>query len=136
MQSLASSRALGRPGIAAQRPRRGALQVTAGLKEVRDRIASVKNTTKITDAMKLVAAAKVRRAQEAVVNGRPFSENLVKVGAQCGRPGAARTDQEREPGQMAPAAREACSANWPRLAPWSRVWSSHVLGWPRRSFTA
>ncbi|GLI63108.1 hypothetical protein VaNZ11_006012 [Volvox africanus] len=59
--------------------RRGSLQVTAGLKEVRDRIASVKNTNKITDAMKLVAAAKVRRAQEAVVNGRPFSENLVKV---------------------------------------------------------
>jgi F-type H+-transporting ATPase subunit gamma len=40
---------------------------------------SVKNTKKITEAMKLVAAAKVRRAQEAVVNGRPFSENLVKV---------------------------------------------------------
>jgi len=40
---------------------------------------SVKNTKKITDAMKLVAAAKVRKAQEAVVNGRPFSENLVKV---------------------------------------------------------
>lgn len=59
--------------------RRGSLQVTAGLKEVRDRIASVKNTMKITDAMKLVAAAKVRRAQAAVVNGRPFSENLVKV---------------------------------------------------------
>ncbi|GFR43134.1 hypothetical protein Agub_g4150 [Astrephomene gubernaculifera] len=59
--------------------RRGSLQVTAGLKEVRDRIASVRNTNKITDAMKLVAAAKVRRAQEAVVNGRPFSENLVKV---------------------------------------------------------
>lgn len=53
--------------------------MVAGLKEVRDRIASVKNTQKITDAMKLVAAAKVRRAQEAVVNGRPFSENLVKV---------------------------------------------------------
>lgn len=53
--------------------------MTAGLKEVRDRIASVKNTNKITDAMKLVAAAKVRRAQEAVINGRPFSENLVKV---------------------------------------------------------
>lgn len=51
----------------------------AGLKELRDRIGSVKNTKKITDAMKLVAAAKVRRAQEAVVNGRPFSENLVKV---------------------------------------------------------
>lgn len=48
---------------------------------MRDRIGSVKNTKKITDAMKLVAAAKVRRAQEAVVNGRPFSENLVKVRA-------------------------------------------------------
>ncbi|KAK9815728.1 hypothetical protein WJX72_008646 [[Myrmecia] bisecta] len=59
--------------------RRGALQVAAGLKDTRDRIESVKNTQKITDAMKLVAAAKVRRAQAAVVNGRPFSENLVKV---------------------------------------------------------
>lgn len=49
------------------------------MKQLRDRIGSVKNTKKITDAMKLVAAAKVRRAQEAVVNGRPFSENLVKV---------------------------------------------------------
>lgn len=49
------------------------------MKELRDRIDSVNNTKKITDAMKLVAAAKVRRAQEAVVNGRPFSENLVKV---------------------------------------------------------
>merc|ERR1711881_119764 len=48
-------------------------------KALRDRMESVKNTKKITDAMKLVAAAKVRRAQEAVINGRPFSENLVKV---------------------------------------------------------
>lgn len=56
------------------------LQVrAAGLKELRTRIESVKNTQKITEAMKLVAAAKVRRAQEAVVNGRPFAENLVKV---------------------------------------------------------
>lgn len=58
------------------RPRPG---VVCSLKDLRDRIDSVKNTKKITDAMKLVAAAKVRRAQEAVVNGRPFSENLVKV---------------------------------------------------------
>ena len=56
------------------------LQVfNASGKALRDRINSVKNTQKITDAMKLVAAAKVRRAQDAVVNGRPFSENLVKV---------------------------------------------------------
>lgn len=58
---------------------RGSMQVTAGLKEIRDRISSVGNTKKITDAMKLVAAAKVRRAQEAVINSRPFSEALVKV---------------------------------------------------------
>merc|ERR1711977_373710 len=51
----------------------------SGMKALRDRMDSVKNTKKITDAMKLVAAAKVRRAQDAVVNGRPFAENLVKV---------------------------------------------------------
>jgi F-type H+-transporting ATPase subunit gamma len=53
----------------------------ASMKELRDRIDSVQNTKKITEAMKLVAAAKVRRAQDAVVNGRPFAENLVKVRA-------------------------------------------------------
>ncbi|KAL1323161.1 hypothetical protein HN51_068222 [Arachis hypogaea] len=53
--------------------------VQCGLRELRTRIESVKNTQKITEAMKLVAAAKVRRAQEAVVNGRPFSETLVEV---------------------------------------------------------
>ncbi|PKA46711.1 ATP synthase gamma chain, chloroplastic [Apostasia shenzhenica] len=53
--------------------------VHCGLRELRGRIESVKNTQKITEAMKLVAAAKVRRAQEAVVSGRPFSETLVEV---------------------------------------------------------
>jgi F-type H+-transporting ATPase subunit gamma len=62
-----------------QQVKRATLQVTAGLKAVRDQIASVKNTQKITEAMKLVAAAKVRRAQAAVINGRPFAENLIKV---------------------------------------------------------
>jgi len=46
---------------------------------LRDRIKSVKNTKKITTAMRLVAAAKVRRAQDAVLQGRPFTENLQKV---------------------------------------------------------
>ena len=41
----------------------------ANLKEIRDRIKSVKNTRKITEAMRLVAAAKVRRAQEQVLRG-------------------------------------------------------------------
>lgn len=49
------------------------------LSAIRDRIESVKNTKKITSAMKLVAAAKVRRAQDAVLATRPFSETLQSV---------------------------------------------------------
>lgn len=49
------------------------------LKEIRDRIKSVKNTKKITEAMRLVAAAKVRRAQEQVTATRPFADNLAQV---------------------------------------------------------
>ncbi|KAK9059449.1 hypothetical protein SSX86_020151 [Deinandra increscens subsp. villosa] len=49
------------------------------LRDLRTRIDSVKNTRKITEAMKLVAAAKVQRAQEAVVNAIPFSKTLVEV---------------------------------------------------------
>jgi F-type H+-transporting ATPase subunit gamma len=60
-------------------PKAAPMEISANLKVLRDRIESVKSTQKITDAMKLVAAAKVRRAQEAVLGGRPFSENLVKV---------------------------------------------------------
>jgi len=45
----------------------------ATISELRDRIVSVKNTAKITKAMKLVAAAKVRRAQEACITMRPGS---------------------------------------------------------------
>lgn len=46
---------------------------------LRGRIRTVKNTQKITEAMRLVAAAKVRRAQDAVLRTRPFSETLQKV---------------------------------------------------------
>uniref|UniRef100_A0A5B7BNQ3 ATP synthase gamma chain n=1 Tax=Davidia involucrata TaxID=16924 RepID=A0A5B7BNQ3_DAVIN len=53
--------------------------IQCGLRELRERIVTVNNTHKITEAMKLVSAAKVRRAQEAVINGRPFSETLVEV---------------------------------------------------------
>lgn len=61
-------------------PRRAPLRMGAGqLREIRDRISSVKNTQKITDAMRLVAAAKVRRAQDAVLRTRPFSETLQQV---------------------------------------------------------
>jgi len=51
----------------------------ATIRELRDRVSSVKNTKKITSAMKLVAAAKVRRAQEAVLRSRPFSETLERI---------------------------------------------------------
>jgi len=51
----------------------------ATIRELRDRVGSVKNTKKITSAMKLVAAAKVRRAQEAVLRSRPFSETLERI---------------------------------------------------------
>ncbi|XP_051136372.1 ATP synthase gamma chain, chloroplastic-like isoform X2 [Andrographis paniculata] len=53
--------------------------IRSGLRELRERIETVKNTQKVTEAMKLVAAAKVRRAQEAVINGRPFAETLAEV---------------------------------------------------------
>lgn len=51
----------------------------ANLKAIRDRINSVKNTRKITEAMRLVAAAKVRRAQEQVIATRPFADRLAQV---------------------------------------------------------
>jgi F-type H+-transporting ATPase subunit gamma len=51
----------------------------ANLKLIRDRIQSVKNTKKITEAMRLVAAAKVRRAQEQVIATRPFADRLAQV---------------------------------------------------------
>ncbi len=46
----------------------------ANLKEVRERISSVKNTQQITKAMKMVSAAKLRRAQQAITRLRPYAE--------------------------------------------------------------
>jgi len=51
----------------------------ASLKALKIRIGSVKSTQKITKAMKMVAAAKLRRAQEAAVAGRPYAERLEAV---------------------------------------------------------
>ncbi|WP_296615143.1 F0F1 ATP synthase subunit gamma [Sphingomonas sp.] len=51
----------------------------ASLKALKIRIGSVKSTQKITKAMKMVAAAKLRRAQEAAEAGRPYAERLEKV---------------------------------------------------------
>jgi hypothetical protein len=49
------------------------------LKDLKNRIASVKATQKITKAMKMVAAAKLRRAQEAAEAARPYAERMTKV---------------------------------------------------------
>jgi F-type H+-transporting ATPase subunit gamma len=51
----------------------------ASLKALRNRIASVKATQKITKAMQMVAAAKLRRAQEAAVAARPYAERMERV---------------------------------------------------------
>ncbi len=56
----------------------------ASLKDMRNRIASVKSTRKITKAMQMVAAAKLRRAQEAAAAGRPYAQRMDKVLANLG----------------------------------------------------
>ncbi|MEZ4362051.1 MAG: ATP synthase F1 subunit gamma [Kofleriaceae bacterium] len=69
------------------------------LKAIRTRIASVKNSRKITRAMKLVAASKLRRAQEAITAARPYTKALAQVVSELA--GVAGTDshplfEERE----------------------------------------
>lgn len=51
----------------------------ANLRDLRRRIKSVKNTAQITKAMQLVAASKMKRAQDQAVSGRPYAEALNKV---------------------------------------------------------
>jgi F-type H+-transporting ATPase subunit gamma len=63
------------------------------LKDLKVRIASVKSTQKITSAMKMVAAAKLRRAQEQAVAARPYAERMERMlgslaGSMAGRDGA------------------------------------------------
>jgi len=50
--------------------------MAGGLQEVRDRISSVQNTMQITSAMKMVSAAKLRRAQDAITQMRPYAVKL------------------------------------------------------------
>jgi F-type H+-transporting ATPase subunit gamma len=63
------------------------------LKALRVRIGSVKNTQKITKAMKLVAAARLRRAQETIVAARPYARGLEQVIAEV----AARAGNDAHP---------------------------------------
>jgi F-type H+-transporting ATPase subunit gamma len=63
----------------------------ANLKDLKTRIESVKSTRKITKAMQMVAAAKLRRAQEAAEAGRPYAERMAEVMKNLAR-GAAQAD--------------------------------------------
>ena len=60
------------------------------LLDIRRRIKSVKNTQQITKAMKMVSAAKLKRAQDRVVTARPFANKMIEVLGQL----AKRTDEE------------------------------------------
>src|SRR5687767_1959922 len=51
----------------------------ATLKAIRKRISSIRNTQQITKAMKMVSAAKLRRAQEAAVQARPYAEKMTDL---------------------------------------------------------
>nr|WP_319572676.1 ATP synthase F1 subunit gamma [uncultured Draconibacterium sp.] len=51
----------------------------AGLKEIRTRIASVKTTRQVTSAMKMVSAAKLKKAQDAILQIRPYAEKLQEI---------------------------------------------------------
>jgi F-type H+-transporting ATPase subunit gamma len=62
------------------------------LKDLKSRIASVKSTQKITKAVQLVAAAKLRRAQDAAIAARPYAERMNAVLAALGAAYAGRSD--------------------------------------------
>ena len=91
--------------------------------DIRRRIRSVKNTQQITKAMKMVSAAKLRRAQERVIAARPYGAMLR---AHAGERGAAAAGNEEvgEPSAAAGAAGEAhpagschvAIADWPALS--------------------
>ena len=51
----------------------------AGAKEIRGKIASIKNTQKITKAMEMVAASKMRKAQDRMRAARPYSEKIRRI---------------------------------------------------------
>ena len=62
------------------------------LKDLKNRIVSVKSTQKITKAMQMVAAAKLRRAQESAEAARPYAQRMTQVLASLGAAYAGRTD--------------------------------------------
>ena len=74
------------------------------LKDIRKRISSVKSTQQITKAMKMVAAAKLRRAQEAAMEARPYAEKLEGMVSHL----LQRVDSSAHPLMVVPETRERC----------------------------
>ena len=70
----------------------------ANLKVIKKRILSVQNTQKITKAMKMVAAAKLRRAQQAVVSSRPYMNKMTSIVTEI----AVRLSEDKKPGFLKP----------------------------------
>lgn len=66
----------------------------ASLKEIRERRASVASTRQITSAMKMVSAAKLKKAQDAIVRFRPYADKLKEILASVGD--AMKDDEENE----------------------------------------
>ena len=67
----------------------------ASLKDLKNRITTVKSTQKITKAMQMVAAAKLRRAQDAALAARPYAERMTQVLSALGAAYAGRPDAPR-----------------------------------------
>ena len=92
----------------------------ASLREIKDRIGSVRSTLKITSAMKLVASAKLRKAQKAIEGMRPYERTLAEILAAIGplrpgepatrRPSSLSADAETGFGATNPAAAELSSS--------------------------
>jgi F-type H+-transporting ATPase subunit gamma len=51
----------------------------ANIREIRNRIRSVRNTAKVTRAMEMIAASKMRRSQQRLIAGRPYSETITEI---------------------------------------------------------
>jgi F-type H+-transporting ATPase subunit gamma len=66
--------------------------MAANTRDIRRRIKSVKNTSQITKAMQMVAASKMRKAQQRALNGRPYAQELAKILAALSRAGGGGTE--------------------------------------------
>ena len=72
----------------------------SNLRDLKNRIKSVKSTGKITQAMKMVASAKVKRAENAAKESRPYSQLLVKVFAELVKAGASKEFKDGKLGRI------------------------------------